>query len=153
MNGRIQDTAALDLDPIELGRRVIVLSPHLDDAVFSLDATIARAAPSGVQVTVLVLTVFDGDPPSPYAGGRLGPRGRLATEGEAAASRRREDHRACSVLSVAPLWQPFPNEQYAGGPNNAHLVDVLEKTLRNADWPMSCYEMVSGDVVALLEPR
>jgi hypothetical protein len=54
---------------------------------------------------------------------------------------------------VAPLWQPFPNEQYADGPNNAHLVDVLEKTLRNADWPMSCYEMVSGDVVALLEPK
>jgi LmbE family N-acetylglucosaminyl deacetylase len=116
LNGRIPDTAAPDLDPVELGRRVIVLSPHLDDAVFSLGATIAREARTGVQVTVL--TVFGGDPESSTRAGDWDRDAGFATEGEAVASRRREDHRACSVLSVAPLWQPFPDEQYAGGPND-----------------------------------
>jgi LmbE family N-acetylglucosaminyl deacetylase len=131
MEGRIRDTAADDLDPIELGRRLIVLSPHLDDAVFSLGATIARAARDGVQVTVL--TVFGGDPDSSARAGDWDRQAGFATEGEAAARRRREDGRACSILSATPLWQPFPDEQYEGRPNDAHLADVLERTLRNAD--------------------
>ncbi len=119
------------LDPIELGRRVIVLSPHLDDGVFSLGATIACAARSGAQVTVL--TVFAGDPASCTPAGAWDREAGFRTEGEAAAARRSEDRRACAILSARPIWQPFSDEQYAGTPDDELLIGALEQEVRNAD--------------------
>jgi LmbE family N-acetylglucosaminyl deacetylase len=48
-----------------LADRTLVVSPHLDDAIMSLGASIARAARSCRQVTVL--TVFAGNPDSALA--------------------------------------------------------------------------------------
>lgn len=128
---RQRDAGIRPLDPRELGRRTIVLSPHLDDGVFSVGATIARASRSGARVTVL--TVFAGDPASSAPVGEWDRLAGFATAGEAATARRREDRRACSLLSATPVWQPFLDEQYADGSDDAALAGVLEDALRTAD--------------------
>lgn len=73
----------------------IVISPHLDDGVFSLGGTIARWCRRGIRVTVV--TVFAGSPTP----GRLSPFARrlhawwsIRTPGE----RREEDRCAATIL-------------------------------------------------------
>jgi LmbE family N-acetylglucosaminyl deacetylase len=74
-----------------LGRRVVVLSPHLDDAVLSLGAAVARWSEQGR--TVQVWTAFTEAPPG------AGPPRRLAAFGDYA-RRRAEDDRALAVLGA-----------------------------------------------------
>src|SRR5207244_2118642 len=92
---------------------VVVISPHLDDAIFSLGAAIAQTVRSGGDVTVL--TVFAGDPSSSAPAGNWDARAGFATVGEAAHARRREDERACAHVGAIPVWLPFGDEQYPRG--------------------------------------
>lgn len=73
---------------------LIILSPHLDDAILSCGGIIIDRASAGQQV--LIVTVMAGDPPSgpvsSYAGS-LESRWELVQQ--AAAARRAEDIRAC----------------------------------------------------------
>jgi LmbE family N-acetylglucosaminyl deacetylase len=117
-------------DPSELGRRVTVLSPHLDDAVWSIGATISRATRSGAEVTVL--TVFAGDPGSSAPAGAWDRKAGFATVGEAASMRRWEDQRACSHVSARTVWQSFPDEQYQG-PDDDTLASALAEALSNVE--------------------
>ncbi|HEX9820270.1 MAG TPA: PIG-L family deacetylase [Methylomirabilota bacterium] len=88
--------------------RLVVLSPHCDDAVFGCGELLADR-PDGV-----VVTVFAGRPPA----------GRPLTAWDAAAgfgegddvvsARRAEDRRALSVLGARPRWLPFSDAQYGG---------------------------------------
>jgi LmbE family N-acetylglucosaminyl deacetylase len=119
------------LDPRELGARAVVLSPHLDDAVFSVGATIARASRGGARVSVL--TIFAGDPQSSAPAGEWDRLAGFVTAGQAATARRCEDWKACSLLSATPVWQPFFDEQYADDPDDGALAYVLEEALRAAD--------------------
>lgn len=113
-----------------VGRRIAVLSPHLDDGVFSLGASIARATRRGAQVQVV--TVFANDtrsdrPASPFDAG-CGFR----TEGEAAAARREEDGRACDLVGADPVWLTFGDEEY-GRPPADDVWTALAQTLASAD--------------------
>jgi LmbE family N-acetylglucosaminyl deacetylase len=89
---------------------VVVLSPHLDDAAFSLGAAIARATRMGA--TVRVLTVFAGDPGSESPAAWWDRKAGFMTEGEAAQARRLEDREACSVLGATPVWLNFSDATY-----------------------------------------
>jgi LmbE family N-acetylglucosaminyl deacetylase len=91
---------------------VVVVSPHLDDAVLSLGATIARATRSLAHVEVL--TVFAGDPASGEPAGGWDTRAGFATEGEATLARRLEDYEACRRLGAETTWLSFPGGSYAG---------------------------------------
>jgi LmbE family N-acetylglucosaminyl deacetylase len=90
--------------------RVVVVSPHLDDGVFSLGATIARSARAGTQVEVL--TVFGCDPESKAPANAWDTRGGFTTEGEAATARREEDRAACRIVGAEPRWLPFRGGGY-----------------------------------------
>jgi LmbE family N-acetylglucosaminyl deacetylase len=90
--------------------RVVVVSPHLDDAVFSLGATIAAAGKSGSLIEVL--TVFGCDPSSREPANGWDARGGFATEGEAATARRLEDREACRIVGAEPHWLPFRGGGY-----------------------------------------
>ena len=68
--------------------RLVVVSPHLDDAVLSLGATMASAARNGAHVTVL--TVFACDPQSSAPAEWWDRAGGFRTLGEAACARREE---------------------------------------------------------------
>ena len=115
--------------PLE-GARVVVVSPHLDDAVLSLGAALSRAARHGAHVTVL--TVLAGDPASTVPAGEWDAQGGFRTEGAAATARRQEDARACSILGVAPRWLAFGDEQYGPAPEE-EVVAAVRTELQGFD--------------------
>jgi LmbE family N-acetylglucosaminyl deacetylase len=84
---------------------LVVVSPHLDDAVLSLGATIAHAVHTGVPVRVV--TVLAGDPSSEHPADADNVGMGFATVGQAARVRRGEDEQACRLLGAEPSWLPF----------------------------------------------
>lgn len=113
-----------------LAGRVTVLSPHLDDAVLSLGAAIARAAATGASVEVV--TVFAGDPESQAPSGAWDARSGFRTAGEASRARRAEDLRACGFLGASTRWFPFADLQY-DPPAQAALTQALAPVLDAAE--------------------
>ncbi len=115
----------------ELGRRVVVVSPHLDDAVLSLGATIASAARAGVEVRVL--TVFAGDP-----GARTAPSAHeracgFATAGEAARRRRVEDREAIGLLGATPHWLAFADRDDEDARQDPAIASAVAEVAQGAD--------------------
>ena len=92
------------------GRRVVVVSPHLDDGVLSLGAAMAAWRRAGARVELL--TVIGCDPASEAPAGGWDRRGGFATEGDSARVRREEDRRACAILGATPVWLPFGSVDY-----------------------------------------
>jgi LmbE family N-acetylglucosaminyl deacetylase len=113
------------------GGSVVVVSPHLDDGIFSLGAAIARATEEGTDVAVL--TVFAGDPSSSLPAGRWDLRCGFATQGEAARARRLEDERACERVGATPVWLPFGDEQYPRGGDTSTIWGAIRDTVVQAD--------------------
>jgi LmbE family N-acetylglucosaminyl deacetylase len=91
-------------------RRLVVVSPHLDDGVMSLGATIAWAVRAGTKVEVL--TVFGYGPRSMARAGPWDTRSGFETEGEACRVRRSEDEAACRILGATHRWLDFGAEPY-----------------------------------------
>jgi len=118
-----------ELEPLR--GRLAVLSPHLDDAAFSLGATIAKCSRAGARVTVV--TVFAGDPISSRPAGDWDRRAGFRSAGEAARARREEDRRACDLLGAVPLWLELEDEQYARDRDADSVWGVLEPILAEAD--------------------
>jgi LmbE family N-acetylglucosaminyl deacetylase len=110
--------------------RVVVISPHLDDAVLSLGAAIARTARRG---RVEVLTVFGGDPDSEAPAGGWDRRGGFRTEGEAARGRRDEDRRACAVLRAKPVWLAFGDADYDRHGTDEEIREAVSSFVTGAD--------------------
>jgi LmbE family N-acetylglucosaminyl deacetylase len=91
--------------------RCIYLSPHLDDAALSCGGRIFQERQAGLSV--LVLTLMAGDPPSvtietPYVAG-LHARWGLDAQPHPVAVRRVEDKEALSVLDVDGLRWEWPD--------------------------------------------
>jgi LmbE family N-acetylglucosaminyl deacetylase len=84
---------------------IVVLSPHSDDGVLSLGASMSRWVRDGRHVELL--TVLALNPESVAATSGWDRRGGFRTEGEAARVRQDEDRAACSTLGVTPRWLPF----------------------------------------------
>jgi len=114
-----------------LGRHVVVLAPHLDDAALSLGGTIARATRSGSRVDVV--TIFANDPSSTGAPGEWDAACGFATAAEAAQVRREEDRRACEVLGATPVWLPFADYEYEQDFDDDRLWDSVAKAVQGAD--------------------
>jgi LmbE family N-acetylglucosaminyl deacetylase len=92
------------------GRKIVVVSPHSDDAVLSLGAAIASWGRRGAVVELL--TVLALDPASETSAGGWDGRAGFATEGEAAVRRRDEDRRACAILGASASWLPYGSVDY-----------------------------------------
>lgn len=111
-------------DPALDSGRIVVVSPHLDDAAFSLGSTVARATRAGARVELL--TVFANDPGSPAPARKWDRRAGFATEGEASSCRRREDEKACAALGASPIWLPYADGDYlARRPSARARAEVL----------------------------
>jgi LmbE family N-acetylglucosaminyl deacetylase len=115
--------------------RVVLISPHLDDAVLSLGATIVRLVGRGVHVDVL--SVFGCDPSSTHPSCGWDRRAGFSSEGAAAAARREEDREACRIVGAKPIVLGYRGGAY-GGP------DDPEPTWR------AIAEVVSGADVVLV---
>lgn len=109
---------------------IVVLSPHSDDGVLSLGASMARWARSGRQVELL--TVFALDPASNAATGGWDRRAGFLTEGHAARARREEDRVACSILGVTPRWLSFGSIDYDRHGDEAEVWDAMRSEVEGA---------------------
>jgi LmbE family N-acetylglucosaminyl deacetylase len=113
------------------GTRIVVVSPHLDDGVLSLGASMASWVRRGAAVELL--TVLGCDPASQAPAGGWDARGGFATEGESASARREEDRQACAVLGAAPVWLPYGSGDYELHGAEADVRDAVLRALEGAD--------------------
>jgi LmbE family N-acetylglucosaminyl deacetylase len=122
----------------QLGRdemdRIVVVSPHFDDAAMGAGLMLLRHA--GRSATSVV-TVFAGwppaypDPPSPWDA-----LGGFEAGDDVVAARRLEDAAAMEVLGATPVWLEFSDHQYLPRKERATPAEVavaLEKALSDAD--------------------
>jgi len=93
--------------------RVVAVSPHLDDAVFSAGASLARLVDAGHDVTVV--TCFTASVPAPtgFALACQTDKG-LAADADYMALRRAEDRAATAVLRASPVHLPLPEAPHRG---------------------------------------
>src|SRR4051794_32886282 len=80
----------------QLGRRLLVVSAHCDDAILSLGATLSHHVRRGGTATVI--TALAGDPTSREPAGPWDVDAGFHTAGQAAAARQQEDFAACAAL-------------------------------------------------------
>jgi len=113
------------------GKRIVVVSPHLDDGVLSLGASMASWARRGAAVELL--TVLGCDPSSKAPAGGWDARGGFATEGESALARREEDRQACAVLGASPVWLPYGTVDYERHGAETEVRDAVLRALAGAD--------------------
>ena len=115
----------------ELRGRVLVVSVHLDDAVFSVGAALARAARKGADVTVL--TVLANDPESAAVAGEWDAQAGFTSAADAALGRREEDRRACAAVGARPVWLAFGDKTYGLGAGPEALAAAVVEAARGAD--------------------
>src|SRR6184192_1875253 len=103
--------------------RLLVISPHLDDAVQSVGAGLAQAAQDGAKVTVY--TVFAGTASPPYspAAERMHAVWGLSPDDDAPLHRRKEDVAALGHLGVAYRHGRFLDSIYRRLPDGRWLAD------------------------------
>lgn len=108
----------------------MVVSPHLDDGVLSLGASIHAATSRGAAVDVL--TVLAGDPASGTAADHSNRRAGFSTAGEAARLRREEDRRACEGVGARPVWLDL-SDDHSDALSEDDLREGLASTMEGYD--------------------
>jgi LmbE family N-acetylglucosaminyl deacetylase len=98
---------------------LLVISPHLDDAVLSVSGLIVE------NPGAVVATVFAGVPSDPDSSTVWDRACGFGTAEEALTTRRREDAEALGVLGATPLHLGFVDEQYGEQPTRAALRAAL----------------------------
>lgn len=120
--------------------KAVVLSPHLDDAVMSIGATINSLGRRGVEV--VLLTAFAGDPDRNDRLSYWDAKRGGTSKTEAQEFRRQEDDAAASVLKVEAISLPFDDFSYAAPRDPETIWDAMEPFLADADviltpgWPL-----------------
>ena len=99
--------------------RIVVVSPHFDDAALGA-AHLLTTYPGSTVVTVLAgRPPSYPDVPSPWdADGGFGPGD------DVVAVRRQEDRAAMAVLEAVPVWLEFPDHQYLAPGERPQVDDV-----------------------------
>jgi LmbE family N-acetylglucosaminyl deacetylase len=103
--------------------RLLVVSPHLDDAVFGCGELIAS------RPGATVATLFAGAPAS-YAEPTSWDRDAGFSAGDdVVAARREEDRAALEILGATPLWMDFVDDQYEYHAGIGALVCALSRAI------------------------
>ena len=111
--------------------RVVVLSPHLDDAVLGCGSLL------GARPGATVITVFSGGPaeyPDPPT--RWDALAGFAGGDDVLAARKKEDIAALSLVGAVPVWLDKTEHQYLERPDwvgVSEVVDDLEVAVRACD--------------------
>ena len=101
-------------------RRLLAVSPHLDDAAFSVGGTLAAMAQGGWAVTILTCFTGNVDRPEGFALACQLDKG-LGPEVDYMALRRAEDRAACAVIGAQPVHLPFLEAPHRGYESPAAL--------------------------------
>lgn len=102
---------------------MIVISPHLDDAVFGCSTMLEGST---------VVTVFAGIPPDEIPPSEFDKRAGFDSAAEAMAHRRAEDREAAAILGFKPLHLDLLEAAYAWAPQD--VFGELAKVMRNQRW-------------------
>ncbi|SPK73341.1 conserved protein of unknown function [Cupriavidus taiwanensis] len=108
---------------VDLAAAVTVVSPHLDDAVFSCGGLLAAAR------AARVVTVFAGVPPADMPAPDWDQAAGFASAEQAVLSRRREDNHALTMLGAHAVWLDFWDSQYGRRYTARQLADALHTVL------------------------
>ncbi|MEX5218815.1 MAG: PIG-L family deacetylase [Nitrospira sp.] len=105
-------------------QRLLVISPHCDDAVFSCGALLA-AHPGSV-----VVTIFAAGPPCHDHLTEWDRAAGFEPGDDVMAHRRAEDAKALGLLSAYPLWLDFCDSQYRRSPSIARITSALDGVMQ-----------------------
>jgi LmbE family N-acetylglucosaminyl deacetylase len=106
--------------PLAAGATVMILSPHLDDAVLSCGALMMDAHRRGARV--VVVTVFNGRPSPPLSAAAVRFHQRCGHTGADAMRRREEeDTRALGVLQAHTVRLHLPEALYRKCPDGTSI--------------------------------
>ncbi|WEO94714.1 PIG-L family deacetylase [Streptomyces sp. FXJ1.172] len=112
---------------------VLVVSPHLDDAVLSAGGRIHRLVSEGAHVTVF--TVFAGIPEPPYSPIAEYFHYVWGLDTDPVEHRRREDQAAVALLGATPSYGSFLDAVYRRRPDGSWLVDMDQPAVQGHDVP------------------
>lgn len=105
------------------GNRILVVSPHLDDAVFACGRLLASAAGA------VVATLFAGRPPAGTGWSEWDGAAGFAAGDDVIAVRRDEDRQALGLLDAWPLWLELVDSQYGASPSLDEVAAQLRRLL------------------------
>ncbi len=123
------------------GDSIVVISPHSDDGVLSVGASMSAWAREGRSVELLTVLALDPESGVPTSG--WDRRAGFATEGEAARARRLEDGAACSMLGVTARWLPFGSVDFERHATDDEVWQAARAAVEGASvvllpgWPLS----------------
>jgi LmbE family N-acetylglucosaminyl deacetylase len=125
----------------DLSRKVLILTPHLGDAVLNCGELVA-AHPGAV-----VITVFAGIPSDAYVVPEWDAACGFSSPRQAVRVRRREERRALEALDAEPCWLACPESQYRRAVSFEDTVLRLGRALRRhrADAIAIPLGLVQGD--------
>lgn len=101
---------------------VLVISPHLDDAVLACGRLLAQLARF---CRVVVATVFAGRPGAPIALTAWDEAGGFVPGNDVVGMRREEDRCALRLLGARHCWLPFLDSQYGETPSPREVASAL----------------------------
>jgi len=106
----------------ELGK-LLIISPHLDDAVFSCGEALA------CKGNATVATLFAGLPPASLPLTKWDAAAGFNGSREAMELRREEDRRAMELLQATPVWLDFLDSQYNDPPTEIALAETIAQLI------------------------
>ncbi len=139
----------------EAGSVLVVLSPHLDDAILSCGALIADASRCGVDV--VVLTVFNGRPIPPLSDAARGLHARCGLADEQAIDEReREDDLALGLVGARTKRLGLPEALYRkrgdGTPTYHAEAEIFEVGVKSEQEALVVVDKSIGDEIATIRP-
>ncbi|MGI4813019.1 MAG: PIG-L family deacetylase [Janthinobacterium lividum] len=120
-------------DPSQKSTRALLVSPHLDDGVFSCGAWLAAHRPA------TVLTVFAGRPERAAMSTDWDRQCGFADAAQAMTVRYEEDQQALRTLGAMPLRLSFLDSQYGETPRVEAIADAL----------VTAFDTHDGDTILL----
>ncbi|TDC32396.1 PIG-L family deacetylase [Kribbella albertanoniae] len=141
-------------------RPILMVSPHLDDAVLSVGATVAALVDQGRDVTIC--TVFAGEPTPPFSEFADAFHTMCGLGDDAVPRRRQEDLEATGILRARSLHLPFLDSIYRldaidsfaflfEAPANDALVEEIAQSIHKSfgdEWPAELWTCAAfGDHV------
>jgi len=126
---------------------IVAISPHLDDAAFSVGGLLASRARAGDRVTIVTCFTVNVAEPTGFALACQLDKG-LGPEVDYMALRRAEDHAACAVIGATAVHLPLleaPHRGYASAPE-------LFAARRDDDAMLAPLSAALAEQIALLSP-